>query len=50
MMTSYGKIYTVDNVSFSFSDYKGGQKIRVWYDKILEFSTIITLNVVGFSI
>jgi hypothetical protein len=35
MMTSYGKIYTLDNVSFSFSGYKDGQKIRVWYDKIL---------------
>ena len=33
---SYGGIYRLDNVPFSFSQYKEGQKIRVWYDEILE--------------
>lgn len=33
---SYGGIYSLDSVPFSFSQYKDGQKIKVWYDEILE--------------
>ncbi len=33
---SYGGIYRLDDVPFFFSQYKDGQKIRVWYDEILE--------------
>jgi len=33
---SYGGIYMLDSVPFSFSPYNDGQKIRVWYDEVLE--------------
>jgi hypothetical protein len=33
---SYGGIYKVDNMPISFSKYEEGQKVKVWYDKILE--------------
>lgn len=36
LIKSYGGIYSLDNVPFSFSQYKDGQRIRVWYDEILE--------------
>jgi Protein of unknown function (DUF3221) len=33
---SYGGIYKLGDIPISFSRYKDGQKITVWYDKILE--------------
>ncbi|WP_201714593.1 DUF3221 domain-containing protein [Rossellomorea arthrocnemi] len=33
---SYGEIYKLDDIPISFSRYNDGQKITVWYDKILE--------------
>lgn len=33
---SYRGIYKLDSVPFSFSPYKDGQKMRVWYGEVLE--------------
>ena len=35
-ITSYGGIYRLDSVPFSFSKYKDGQKMKVWHGEILE--------------
>ncbi|MEK3817541.1 DUF3221 domain-containing protein [Cytobacillus sp. FSL W8-0315] len=33
---SYGGIYKLDSVPFSFSPYKEGQKMKVWFGEVLE--------------
>ncbi|RFB09441.1 DUF3221 domain-containing protein [Bacillus sp. HNG] len=33
---SYGGIYRLDSVPFSFSPYKDGQKMKVWFSEVLE--------------
>lgn len=41
---SYGEIYRLDSVLFSFTSYKDGQKWKVWFNEILE-SHPVKMNV-----
>jgi hypothetical protein len=36
IIEDYGRVYKLDEIPFSFSQYKNGQKLKVWYSEILE--------------